>query len=429
MDVREKIQQEAKEAFLESNRQSSIILPTGTGKSKVCIDILKYLQEEYNELEPGYLRILLLTNSTDLRDSNWKKEFEKWDYDWELIQSECFQTAYKPGWQKDKSFDVIIYDEADFALTGEYQSVFHIPAKVKLAMTGFITEEKELMLQQWLPIVYRANVEDLQQQNILNKSEFILLEYPLNMDKNIERKLKTGGTFKTSENDEYKYWDKQFQQAVIVKSSIEKKLRSGGGFVKYESDAGWRGADFKFKMLAAKRKKVLHTLDSTIQVTKNLLTNIHSVPNNKVIIFNTLTEQADKLPNPFHGKSEEDASGIESLNRGEINTLSVVKKLTRGVNLVGVNYLIRATYDGSETDFFQSHGRIMRLKPGEVAKYVILLPIYKDLVKIESGRMEYRYLQTQAERWKNKMMEKLTNPVIRTIRLDNTLQLKTGQVL
>lgn len=71
----------------------------------------------------------------------------------------------------------------------------------------------------------------------------------------------------------------------------------------------------------------------------------------------------------------------------------------------------------------------MRLKIGQIFKYIILLPLYQDLVKVESGRMEYRLLQTQAERWKNKMMQSLNNPTIRTIRLDKTLKIKEGIVI
>ena len=86
-----------------------------------------------------------------------------------------------------------------------------------------------------------------------------------------------------------------------------------------------------------------------------------------------------------------------------------------------MNYLIRSTFDGSETDLNQSHGRGMRLAVDQIFKYIVLLPMYTDLVKMHTGRMEYHLLSTQAERWKNKMMQSLGNPTIKTIRLDKTL--------
>jgi superfamily II DNA or RNA helicase len=409
-DPRKVIQTQAKQAFLNSNKQASLILPTGSGKTKVCIDLLK-------EINPS--TILILVNSTDLRDNNWNNEIHKWNFVGFAVQLECYQTAYKKSWQGNKKWDFIVYDEADFALTEEYQTVFSIPSTYKLAMTGFITEEKEELLSKYLPIVFRANVEDLQQSSILNKSEFIFVEYPMSTAKTLERKLKTGGKFYTSENDEYKYWDKQFQQAMIVKTQIEKKYRLL--HQSFEDKKDHQAAHWKFISAAAKRKKVLHTLQSTIDVTKNLINHIHSKPDNKILIFNTLTEIADHLPNPFHGKSDVEDKGIEKLNSGEIITLSSVKKITRGTNLVGVNYLIRATYDGSETDFNQSNGRLMRLRVDQVAKYVILLPMYVDLVKVQGGSFKYELLETQAFKWKDKMMQSLNNATTKTIRLDKTL--------
>lgn len=346
---------------------------------------------------------------------------------WENIESQCYQTMCN----RTGEWDLIIMDEIDFAVgTPEYGKCLlqtRLKAKCILGMTGFITQEKEEVLESFYPICFKANIEELQDNDILNQSEFVMIEYPVSTEKTIEQKMKTGKSFFVSENDQYKYWDKQFQQASIVKSQIEKRYRLLRK--NFEAEKDWMAVDWKFKIAASKRKKILHTLESTITVTKNLIEHIHSRADNKVLIFSTLTQECDKLPNPYHGKSDEDAAGIDKLNSGEIKTCSVVKKVTRGVNLVGVNYLIRAFFDGSETELQQSHGRLMRLKVGQIAKYIILLPLYQDLVKVESGRMEYRLLQTQAERWKNKMMQSLNNPTIRTIRLDKTLKIKEGIVL
>lgn len=411
-DPREQIQDEARQAWLNSNRKNTLILPTGSGKSKVAIDLIKQLNPQ---------SILLLTNSQELRDNNWKAEFAKWGYPWEKVQSECYQTMYKRGGY----WDLIVMDEIDFACTEEFGKVFiGLQCDKLLGLTGFIPEEKQQFLEYFAPICYKAHIEDLQQKNILNKSEFIIVEFPLSLDKTIEQKMKKGGTFFTSENDQYKYWDKQFQQASIIKGNIERKLRLQSKT--YTESKEWQSADWKFKINATKRKAILNNLQSSITVTKNLIQHIHNQEGNKIIVFSAVTKQSDKLPNPFHGKTVEDVSGIEKLNSGEINTLSVCKKINRGVNLVGVNYIIRESFDSSETDFLQIHGRLMRLKPDQTAKYIILVPLYRDLVKQPSGRMEYSLLQTQAEKWKNKMLDTLHSPNVRIIRLDRDYVIKDG---
>ena len=323
-DPRENLQSLARKKWLESARKNSIILPTGSGKSKVAIDIIK-------ELNPGF--ILLLTNSERLRDETWKAEFIKFGAEeyWDCTLSECYQTMHS----RTGEWDLIIFDEIDFACTevyGKCLSQNNLKSKWVLGLTGFITEEKEQFLEYFYPICYKAHIEDLQEQNILNQSEFIMVEFPIFTSKTITQQTKTGRQFLVSENDQYKYWDGQFQKAVIVKKKKHRLRRKYRLLHQpFEGEKDWMAADWKFKITAAKRKKLLHTLESTIKVTKNLVDRIHATPGNKgADIQHVLTTECDKLPNPYHGKSDEEVKGIEKLNTGEINTLSVVKKITRG---------------------------------------------------------------------------------------------------
>lgn len=416
-DPREQLQTESVNTFLGGNKNNSMIIPTGSGKSLICIKILK-------ELNPT--NILLLTNSQELRDNNWKAEFNKWGYKWEGITSECYQTAYKPEWQN-KKWDIIIYDEVDFALSEQYQSVFTIPSTFKLGLTGFCPEGKREMLNKYLPIVFEAHTKDLQDSGSLNKSEFIFVEFPLNKGKTLEQvNRKTGAKFLVSENDQYKYYDREFQKAMIVKSSIEKKYRMMN--INPEAQKDYVGAKWKFMSTATKRKSILNNLDSSITVTKNLVSLIHLKPGNKIVIFSAVTKQADKLFNPYHGKSSEDVT-LESLNLGTINTLSVCKKISRGVNLVGVNYIIKESFDGGETDFVQTHGRLMRLRPDQVGKYIILVPFYEDLVRSDNGVMKSMVIPTQANIWSKKMMQSFEISKESVIRLDNTLQIPNNNLI
>jgi len=263
---------------------------------------------------------------------------------------------------------------------------------------------------------------------VLNKSEFILVYFPLSLVKNIEKVNRKKGTkFYTSENDEYKYWDKEFQKAVVVKSSLDQKVRMG---FSVEAKA-LTSADWNFKMKATLRKGLLNKLNSSVTVVKNLVKRIHETPGNKVVVFSALTDQADKLGFPtFHGKSNSTEKSLDSLNEGKINTLAVCKAVNRGVNLVGVNYIIREGYDSSEVDFNQIHGRLMRLKADQIGKFIVLIPTYEDWVKTESGSMKKITIKTQAAKWAEKQMTSFdTTGMIRSITLDSTLQIKEGITL
>lgn len=410
MDVRDGVQMAAKKSWLASDRRNAIVLGTGGGKSKVAIDIIK-------ELNPS--SILLLTNSQDLRDDNWRREFEKFGYDWSKVQSECYQTMYT----RTGEWDLIIYDEIDFAVTAEYGKCFtNLKCKWLLGLTGFITPEKEALLEGLAPVCFKMLTQELQQTNVLNKSELVIVQYNLSKVNDITVPKKVGGTFLTSENNQYKYYDEQFQKALIVKSSIEKKLRQG----EIIDDKRLASADWNFKLNATKRKSVLNNLNSSITVVKNIVANIHARPGNKVLIFSALTSQADKFGFPtYHGKSPNQA-GLDNLNSGLINTLAVCKAINRGTNLIGVNYLIRESFDGSETDFNQTHGRLMRLDTQMTAKYIVLIPYYEDLVKMQDGVFKRQGLATQALRWAEKMTNSFDSSDSRTIKLDSTLTIKDG---
>ena len=209
--TREELHILGKELWLESDRKNSLILGTGTGKSKVAIDILKQLfLDETLCYSP---RILLLTNSTDLRDNNWKAEFIKWGAldIWDIITSECYQTVYKWG---NTQWDLVIADEIDFALTDAYQDFFHNnTCDMILGLTGFVDNSKQLLLSQIAPILMEYSTQDAQDAGILNSTQVVFVKYNLSRNpKDITVKFKKNGvetTFTQSENDAYEYTHNQ----------------------------------------------------------------------------------------------------------------------------------------------------------------------------------------------------------------------------
>jgi len=406
MDRRESIQQEAKTAYLNSNgTASTIIVGTGGGKSKIAIDIIK-------ELKPN--TILLLSNSENLRDNNWKAEFEKFGLGsvWESnVTSECYQTVHR--WN-DKYFDLVIADEIDFSLSPVYSKFFENNSWGKLlGLTGFCTEEKRVLLSFVAPICYEVSTQEMQEQGLLNKSKFIFVEFDLDISRNIKVPMKKGGEFLSSENDLYKYYDAQLTQAMISKSNAE---RAFALMPTPENNKKFTSAEFRFKMMAAKRKSILNNLDSSIKVTQTILNHINSKPNNKTLVFSALVKQGAKLNQPMYS-GDADISVLKKFDESESGVLCVCKKLNRGVNLQGVNYLIKESFDGSETDFQQQHGRLMRLKPDEVAKIIVLVPYYKALVKTESKDLfggtvvttKMQRMPTQARKWAERMMASFDN--------------------
>jgi len=418
--TREELHKLGKELWLESDRKNSLILGTGTGKSKVAIDILKQLF--LDETLCYSSRILLLTNSTDLRDNNWKAEFIKWDAlnIWEVITSECYQTVYKWG---NTQWDLVISDEIDFALTEVYQDFFkYNTCDMILGLTGFVDDSKQLLLSQVAPILMEYSTQDAQDAGILNATQVVFVRYNLSRVKNIEVKYKdkiTGATktFLNSENDSYEYTHNQCNISWGEIESIKKKLGTPNISLSevniLRQDLG--KATAKNRRATTERKKLLFSGIASCEVAKALREKILSNPNNKLLTFSMRTEQGAKIsPNTYNGTNKKDNTSLVDLSEGTIRDLAVCKAIDRGTNLVGVNNENFESFEGSETALNQRHGRGCRLLPGQTMYMYIMLPYYHKKVKNAEGTgFGYRQEPTQMVKWAESMLAsfKLVNPI------------------
>lgn len=418
--TREELHKLGKELWLESDRKNSLILGTGTGKSKVAIDILKQLF--LDETLCYSSRILLLTNSTDLRDNNWKAEFVKWDAldIWEVITSECYQTVYKWG---NTQWDLVIADEIDFCLTEMYGTFFkNNECDMILGLTGFVDESKQLALSQVAPILMEYSTQDAQDAGILNSTQVIFVRYNLSTEKTKEVKYKDKvtqqqKTFLQSESDAYEYTHNQCNISWGEIESLRKKLNAPGisftevGILRQDLAK----ATAKNRRATTERKKLLFSGVTSCTVAKALKERILSNPNNKLLTFSMRTEQGAKIsPNTYNGTNKKDNTALTDLSAGTIRDLCVCKAIDRGTNLVGVNNEIFESYEGSETSFNQRHGRGCRLLPDQKMYLYIMLPYYFKKVKnAEGSGYGHKQEPTQMVAWAEKMLAsfKLVNPI------------------
>ena len=417
--TREELHKLGKELWLGSDRKNSLILGTGTGKSKVAIDILKQLF--LDETLCYSSRILLLTNSTDLRDNNWKAEFVKWDAldIWEVITSECYQTVYKWG---NTQWDLVISDEIDFALTDIYGTFFeNNTCDMILGLTGFVDDSKQLALSQVAPILMEYSTQDAQDAGILNATQVVFVRYNLSRNpKDITVKFKKNGvdtTFTQSENDSYEYTHNQCNISWGEIESIKKKLSTPNISLSEVSilrqDLG--KATAKNRRATTERKKLLFSGIASCTVAKALKEKILTNPNNKLLIFSMRTEQGAKISsNTYNGTNKKDNTALTDLSAGTIRDLAVCKAIDRGTNLVGVNNEIFESFEGSETALNQRHGRGCRLLPGQTMYMYIMLPYYHKKVKnAEGSGYGYKQEPTQMVKWAENMLDrfKLVNPI------------------
>ena len=374
-------QSEGTFAWLDSARKNTAILGTGTGKSKVAINILEelFLEKTLN----ANSKILLLTNSENLRDTNWKEEFSKWGAMdiYKQITSECYQTVHK--W-KDTTWDFVIADEIDFSLTPEYQKFYQNNSyEMLLGLTGFVDSSKDAILASIAPVVIEYSTQQAQEDGLLNKTQIVFVEYELSKNsKDMEVKYKDSfkqdKSFFQSENDAYEY--------------VENTCNITWGKISYIENKAWRGLTsdetaelnklkYKSRKAIMDRKKLLFNGIASAKVAKALINKILSRETNKVISFSMLTEQSEKFQDvTFNGKNKKGNSALEDISSGIVKSLGVCKAIDRGINLVGINNLILESYEGSTTAFAQRNGRGCRLKPEDTMYLYIMLPYYHKKV-------------------------------------------------
>jgi len=366
LQERMKMQDEAKVAVRAANYVASLLVTVGGGKGKIIIDLAQELLDKYK-----IKRILYVCDNTRLRDSaieGFPQELYKWASPElrKLVQCECYQTAYK---FKNQEWDLILSDEADFAMTPEYIKLFfNNKFRFKLLVTGTLSPSKKQLLESIAPIVYKFTTTDAEQRGVVNKTAYYLYNYRMT----------------ESESRQYRYWT-----GLIAKAIAAEKPPN------------------QINFLLGKRKEILYTLESSyVHVRKVMKWLWDTDKKTRLVIFCERTTQADRVCKySFHGKNEGD-DNLTKFQDGEISGLSVVGKIKRGINLKNTNTAIFETVSGtSTTELEQRSGRLKRLPTAEVAKIIFMIPYYSKLD--EEGETIYK--PTIVDQWVYKATANLTD--------------------
>lgn len=396
-------------------RYGAILKGTGVGKTKDGIVICRY----FVDLLGPDCKILWLTNSTKLKTEDTPADFEKWGEGelWKSnVTAECYQSAYK--WVSTE-WDLVVADEGDFALTDEYIKFFlNNTYSNLLFLTATVASEKREYLLQIAKVCFEYTTQQAQNDGVLNKSNFVIVDFDLERyKKTIEVKYTKGNqrlSFWQTENEAYDYLDKQYLKAIREKNKLEREVMLAKlvGKDTTDLDKKIKSKTYGIQALISKRKEFLWSLYSSKMVTHKILKKVLlGVGNeqNKALVFATRTAQADKLcKNTYHGKSQ-DMEAINRLNAGVVRAVAVVKAINRGANLIGVNHIIKESYEGSYVDFQQQHGRGTRLEVNEFLTFWILRPYFYKSVpkKLPDGQYTYEKQRkpTQAVAWSIEMVK------------------------
>ena len=376
--VRGIVQEEAKQAVIDNGGTGMIAMATGSGKSRVAVELAKHYAAPSLF---AYKEIAVIVPTEKLRDENWKEEFYKWDaaVEWSAVTGLCYASGSKIV---NRDFELAILDEGHNIT--ELSSEFFLNNKVERTVLLTATPpsdpvKKEILKSLGINLVYELTLDQAVRLGFVAPYKITVVSVALdNTTKNIP-----GGTklkpFMTTESAAYAYHCKAIQQAMFDKTPSGRKRH-------------------QFAIL--RRMQFIYKIPSKTEVIKFLLEKV--IPqDDRSLIFCGSIEQAEAVcPNRYHSKSGDKA--YNAFKAEEINRLSCVKAIDEGHNFPGVDSGIVGQLNSKEKDLVQRIGRLIRYRPGHEAHLYIVVS--------ES---------TQDEKWLENAVENLDQSKIEYVRFIN----------
>ena len=333
-----------------NNKRSVIVLPTGSGKTIIALDIVKNSQ---------YNNILVLVNTNHLI-THWKTHIEKYNLN-KKIEVKTIQSVYK---QTNLNYDLLIGDEAHRLVSPEYSNfLFKNNFKDILFLTCDITryDGRETLLKNLnIEIINKVTHQQAINEKLL--SDFKIINY---------------GTI-LSEGEQIKY--SQYQKFILANF---KKFKYNFNMVKtmlYDPIA--QELIRKFNL----RKQLLSTSVSKFYI---LLKILKEERYNKCIIFTENIDYAESVKDfllfnkidsgIYHSKTND--SAIIDFRSNKINILITVKALDEGFDIPSADMGIIMASTQQHRQTVQRLGRLLRYQEGKEAK---LFNIYIKKTKEES---------------------------------------------
>lgn len=375
-EIRDNIQAEAKDAWFKADCVGTLAMGTGTGKSKVAIDIVSQLVKAHEENTLGVVpyKVMLVTPTIILHDHNWRLEFLKFNAlaIYEKLERVCYVSL--PKYNPD-DYDLIIFDEYHHISEKgfeEFSSKIQ-PNKTKilgLTATPPKRGDRKSRFEEVCPVIYSYSIAEAA-GTIVNDFHITVIKVPLDkVIKNVKGGSKAK-PFYTTEQGTYDYYTKLVDQA------------------KFNNDKD----GLMWQSLA--RKRVLDTLPSRVAYAKKIIE--AELEGFKSIIFAPSITQAEQVcVNTFHSKVDD--QGIQAFIAGTIDRISAVNKADEGLTLGKVEKALIMKLNSTDKTMVQRIGRVCRNSMDKISEVYVL--VYENTVEdgylrealssIDAGKVAYK---------------------------------------
>lgn len=353
-----------------SDKYSNILLelPTGFGKTKQALDILKRHIKKLNQ------DILIVIPRNVLIES-WKQEFKKWDMEKYLL-SVSF-TTYVSLPKHEGKWDMVIFDECHHLSDRCREALTNFDIKRAVLLSATVKRDMKDELNEVFDnlVSYKIKMKEAIDNEVLPDPRVFLL--PLTLD----TKFPTESIWKNPKGKEPVVEVPWAGRWAAIKQKVYKVRIYCSEFHYHQdlcSQIDWYKNKYmrtrneamkaKWLKLAGDRLKWLSEKKmGTMGVLKE------HFKNERVLLFCNSIDQTEVLGNCINSKSKDSLKNLEDFNKGKINQISAVNMLNEGCNLVNCRIGIYGNLNSSEIIVKQRLGRILRHKDP-----IIIIPYYKN---------------------------------------------------
>ena len=342
---------------------------TGTGKSKISIDLVNWLVKSvYKERRP---RMLLLV-AKKVHKQTWREEFEKWGGINADVIMECYESLQK---HTGEFFDIVLGDEihhiASEKRMGELKTLKY---GYILGLSATIPQK----LKMWFKYNYHSEVVscgilEAIESDVLPTPTILL--FPLQVENTrlsetveINPKAK-GPVYQGEYKDLWKY--KKAKAHAILKCTQKQKLIELDKLIEwYKKKAMTGNQAMKQTWLYFCGKRLEFLADCKLQWVKLILRHLDK---ERTITFCKTIAQTEQLgKNCIHSHNKDATAIYDAFNAGKIDHITAVNILNENANLVNCRYGIFCNITSSEIITQQRQGRMLRHKDP-----VMVIPYYK----------------------------------------------------
>lgn len=364
-------------------------LATGTGKSKIAIDLANAILKENSRR----LKILLLVAKT-VHKGNWLAEIAKWGgfTNNPDLTVECYNSLRK---HENADFDIVIADEAPH-LNSELRRSYFSTLRVKYR-TFFLSATFPGEMKQWLDFSYRpawitATLQDTIAGGILPEPKILLL--PLFLDdkrrsEHIILNRRAGGKPVRGIYRDYWKYVREKTYVDIEATPMEKCLYFNSKILSLKN-CFQRTGRYKLMWLKTCADRLAFLANSKNETVYRILSHLKD---RRTLTFCNSILQTEVLGKYcIHSREKRAVHYLSEFNEGRIKHITACQMLNEGMNLMDCQYGIFANLNASQCIAVQRIGRLLRHRHP-----VIIIPYYK-------GTREEEIMQKMLEGYDRKFI-------------------------